>query len=46
MNIPVKLFPYTLITLMFAAGVVYAVHRDWRHATYWIAAAILNLAIT
>jgi hypothetical protein len=45
-SIPVRLFPYTLIALMFAASVVYGIHRDWRHAIYWFAAGVLNLAIT
>jgi len=43
---PDKIFPIIIITISFGAGIVYAVYGDVRHATYWFAAAILNVAVT
>lgn len=39
-------FPIVMILLDVGAAVVYAVHRDARMAIYWIAAAVLNAAVT
>ena len=41
-----KIFPTILIVLDVAAAVVYASHRDWRHAIYWLAAAVLTTCVT
>jgi len=41
-----KLFPTILIILSIAAGIVYAVKGDVRHACYWFAAAVLNISVT
>jgi hypothetical protein len=41
-----KIFPACLIVLMAAAGVVAACAGDWRRAIYWVAAAVLNAAVT
>lgn len=41
-----KFFPTILIALSIAAGIVYAVKGDVRHAIYWFAAATLNIAVT
>ena len=41
-----RVFPLTLIALELAAGLVYAACGDWRHAGYWIFAALCNGAIT
>lgn len=41
-----KIFPMILITLQIGAGIVYAAQSDWRKAVYWIAAAVLNIAVT
>lgn len=41
-----KLFPTILILLSIAAGIVYAVKGDVRHACYWFAAAVLNISVT
>lgn len=39
-------FPICLIILDCAAAIVYASHGDWRHMTYWFAAAVLTLTVT
>lgn len=41
-----KIFPLILIVLDVGAGVVYACGGDIRKAVYWIAAAVLNVAVT
>lgn len=40
------LFPTLLIILDIAASGMYAWMGDWRHATYWIAAAVLTMTVT
>lgn len=40
------IFPLVLIVLDLAAAIVYAVHKDYKKAVYWIAAAILNVTVT
>lgn len=39
-------FPGAIIALSFAAAIVYAWHGDWRRATYWLAACVLNVSVT
>lgn len=39
-------FPIALIALDIGAAVVYAAQRDMRQAVYWLAAAVLNIAVT
>ena len=39
-------FPVALIALDVGAAAVYAWQREWRMAIYWIAAAVLNAAVT
>jgi len=41
-----KLFPTILIVLDLCASAVYALHQDWRHAVYWLSAAILTTTVT
>lgn len=41
-----KIFPTILIILSIAAGIMYCVKGDARHACYWFAAAILNITVT
>ena len=41
-----KLFPSVLIILQIAAGIVCLCSKDWRKAIYWLAAAVLNAAVT
>lgn len=41
-----KFFSALLILLDIGAAIVYAKHRDWRKVIYWLAAAILNAAVT
>ena len=40
------IMPGLIITLSFAAAIVYAWHGDWRRATYWLAASVLNVSVT
>ena len=41
-----KIFPLILIILQFGAAIVYAITKDFKMSTYWIAAAILNICVT
>ncbi|MCM1246791.1 MAG: hypothetical protein NC293_14225 [Roseburia sp.] len=41
-----KIFPAILIILQIGAGIVYASQGDCKKAAYWIAAAVLNIAVT
>lgn len=41
-----KLFPSILIALSVCASGVYLWDGDWRKATYWAAAATMNIVIT
>ena len=40
------IFPITLIILDLGAALVYALGKDFKMMTYWIAAAILNICVT
>ena len=40
------IFPIILIALDIGAAVICAVNKDWKKAVYWIAAAVLNAAVT
>lgn len=40
------IFPAALIVLDFGAAIVYAAQKDIRMATYWFAAAVLNITVT
>jgi hypothetical protein len=39
------IFPMLLIALDLGASLVYAVALDWRHALYWLAAAVLTACV-
>jgi len=39
-------FPLLLIILDVGAAMVYGVSKDLKMATYWIAAAVLNICVT
>ena len=41
-----KIFPIILIALDVGAAIVYACCGDWRHMTYWLAAATLTATVT
>ena len=41
-----KIFPTVLIILSLSAAIVCACHCDIRKTIYWLAAAILNAAVT
>ena len=40
------IFPLLLIILDVGAAIVYGVGKDFKMATYWIAAAVLNICVT
>ena len=40
------IFPVALIVLDIGAAAMYGVHGDIRKVVYWIAAAVLNIAVT
>ncbi len=40
------IFPVLLIALDIGAAAVYAAGPDWRKVIYWLAAAVLNAAVT
>ena len=40
-----KIFPIILIALDVGAAVVYACCGDWKHMTYWLAAATPEFSI-
>ena len=41
-----KLLAWAMIVLAAAASVAYAAQGDWRRAVYWIAASVLQVAVT
>lgn len=41
-----KIFPLLLIVLDLGAAVVYGIQHDMRKMVYWLAAAVLNIAVT
>lgn len=46
MNKLVYLFPIVLMALDLAAAVVYGFNGDFEKVVYWVAAAVLNAAVT
>ena len=40
------IFPIILILLDIGAGIVYATQGDFKKTIYWVAAAVLNAAVT
>lgn len=40
------IFPSILIIIDLLSAVVYAGKQDWRMVIYWVAAAVLNAAVT
>lgn len=43
---PEQVLPLILIIIDVGAAVACAKHKDYRKAIYWIAAAVLNAAVT
>lgn len=41
-----KIFPLLLIILDLGAAVMFVPRKDWGNIIYWLAAAILNIAVT
>ena len=46
MNKSVYMFPCLMIALDLAAAVVYGFNGDFKKVVYWVAAAVLNAAVT
>ena len=40
------IFPLLLIILDVGAAIVYAINKEFKMATYWVAAAVLNICVT
>ncbi len=40
------IFPILLIVLDVGAAIVYGATGDWKKVIYWVAAAVLNAAVT
>ena len=40
-----KMLPMTMIVLSVLASVVYLYHKDYKHAVYWMAGAVLNITV-
>lgn len=40
------IFPLLLIVLDIGAAIVYAINKEFKMATYWVAAAVLNICVT
>lgn len=43
---PDQILPVILITIQFGSGIVYGFYKNFNMALYWIAAAVLNIAVT
>lgn len=40
------IFPIAMIALDIGAAIMYVVNKDYKKAVYWVAAAVLNAAVT
>lgn len=43
---PTYIFPLILIVLDIGAAVMYGISGEWKKVIYWLAAAVLNTAVT
>lgn len=43
---PTYIFPLILIVLDIGAAVMYGISGEWKKVIYWLAAAVLNAAVT
>lgn len=43
---PTYFFPIAMIALDIGAAIVYIVNKEYKKSVYWIAAAVLNAAVT
>ena len=41
-----KILPLTLIVIQLMSAILYTITGDGRKVVYWIAAAVLNIAVT
>ncbi len=39
-------FPIAMIAMDIGAAIMYVVNKDYKKAVYWVAAAVLNAAVT
>lgn len=40
------IFPIAMIAMDIGAAIMYVVNKDYKKAVYWVAAAVLNAAVT
>lgn len=40
------ILPTIIITISISAGIVYLINKDYKMATYWISAGVLNASVT
>ena len=40
-----KILPLTLIVIQLMSAIPYTITGDWRKVVYWLAAAVLNIAV-
>lgn len=43
---PTQYLPLVMIIIGLLAAVVCVIHKDYKKAVYWIAAAVLNITVT
>ena len=43
---PTQYLPLILIIINLAAAVVCLIHKNYKKAVYWVAAAVLNITVT
>lgn len=41
-----KILPLTLIVIQLMSAIPYTITGDWRKVVYWLATAVLNIAVT
>lgn len=40
------ILPTIIIVISFSAGIVYLMNKDYKMATYWLSASLLNSSVT
>lgn len=43
---PTQILPLVLIAINLCAALVCLIHKDYKKAIYWVAAAVLNVTVT
>lgn len=41
-----RIFPMLMAAESFVASAMYAIQKDWRHASYWLFAGCIALSVT